>query len=59
MSQIDELAPDLSVNEWVQGQPSNKSEQKEKKIVVKVFQVNCPGCLSIAFPDIINIYKKF
>ena len=59
MPQIDEFAPDLSVAEWVQGEPSNISAQKGRIVVIKVFQVNCPGCFSVGFPEIIKSYKKY
>ena len=59
MHQSDELAPDLQIEEWVQGEPSNISEQKGKIVVIKVFQINCPGCFSLGFPDIIKSYKKY
>ena len=59
MPQIDELAPDLRVAEWLQGEPSNISEQKRKVVIIKVFQVNCPGCFSLGFPEIIESYAKY
>jgi hypothetical protein len=59
MSQINELAPDLEVTEWVQGEPSNISLQKGKVIIVKVFQVNCPGCFSAGFPEILDATQIF
>ena len=59
MPQINELAPDLEVSEWVQGEPSNISLQKGKVIIVKVFQVNCPGCFSAGFPEILDAQQKF
>jgi hypothetical protein len=59
MPQINELAPDLDVSEWVQGEPSNFSQQKGKIIIVKVFQVNCPGCFSAGFPEILDARQKF
>ena len=59
MPQINELAQDLEVAEWVQGEPSNISRQKGKIIIVKVFQVNCPGCFSVGFPEILDALKKF
>ena len=43
MPQINEPAPDLDIAEWVQGKPSNISQEKGKNIAIKVFQVNCPG----------------
>lgn len=59
MPQISELAPDLNIAEWVQGEPSNISMERGKIIVIKVFQVNCPGCFSVGFPEILESYKKF
>ena len=59
MPQINELAPDLEVAEWVQGQPSNISRQKGKIVIVTVFQVNCPGCFSVGFPEILEALQKF
>jgi hypothetical protein len=59
MPQINELAPDLEVMEWVQGEPSNISLQKGKVIIVIVFQVNCPGCFSTGFPETLDALKKF
>jgi hypothetical protein len=59
MSKINELAPDLEVTKWVQGEPSNISLQKGKIIIVKVFQVNCPGCFSAGFPEILDAQQKF
>ena len=59
MPQIDQLAPDLNIAEWAQGEPSNISEQRGKIVVIKVFQVNCPGCFSVGFPEIIESYKKY
>ena len=58
MPQIDGIAPDLDIAEWVQGEPSNIREQKGKLLVIKVFQVNCPGCFSLGFPEIIKLYNK-
>jgi hypothetical protein len=59
MPQINELAPDLEVSKWVQGEPSNICLQKGKVIIVKVFQVNCPGCFSAGFPEILDALQKF
>ena len=59
MQKINEVAPDLDVAEWVQGEASNISQQKGKIIIVNVFQVNCPGCFSASFPEIIDALQKF
>lgn len=59
MPQINELAPDLNVAEWVQGKATNISKERGKIIIIKVFQVNCPGCFSVGFPEILESYKKY
>jgi hypothetical protein len=59
IAQINELAPDLEVAEWIQGEPSNICLQKGKVIIVKVFQVNCPGCFTAGFPEILDALQKF
>ncbi len=59
MPQINEPAPDLCIAEWVQGEASNVSQEKGNNIVIKVFQVNCPGCFSAGFPEILDSCKKF
>jgi len=59
MSLINEFAPDLDIAEWVQGKPSNICQEKGKNIVIKVFQVNCPGCFISGFPEFLESYRKF
>ncbi len=59
MSQVNEKAPELMVESWVQGDPTTIAEEKGKVILVEVFQVNCPGCFIHAFPEVIDIYNKY
>lgn len=56
---IGQKAPNLGVSEWVQGAPTNIDKEKDKIILVEVFQVNCPGCFMYALPEAINIYNKY
>ena len=56
---IGEKAPDLKLGEWVQGMPSNFTQEKDRIVLVEVFQVNCPGCFLYGIPEAINIYNKF
>lgn len=58
-AKIGEKAPNLRISEWVQGLPSNIDKEKDKVILVEVFQVNCPGCFLYGIPEAINIYNKF
>ena len=56
---IGQKAPNLGVSEWVQGAPTNFDQEKDKIVLVEVFQVNCPGCFMHAIPEAINIYNKY
>jgi thiol-disulfide isomerase/thioredoxin len=56
---IGEKCPNLGVSEWVQGAPTNVDQEKDKIVVVEVFQVNCPGCFMHAIPEAIDIYNKY
>jgi len=58
-AKIGEKAPNLRISEWVQGLSSNIDKEKDKVILVEVFQVNCPGCFLYGIPEAINIYNKF
>jgi hypothetical protein len=59
MSKVNEKAPELVVDCWVQGQPSTIEKEKGKVILISAFQVNCPGCFIHGIPEIINIYNKY
>lgn len=59
MAQIGQKAPNLGVSKWVQGMPTNIDQEKDKIVVVEVFQVNCPGCFLYGIPEAINIYNKY
>jgi hypothetical protein len=59
MPRVDEKAPGLIVDSWVQGEPSTIAEQMGKVILIKVFQVNCPGCFIHGFPEVIELYNKY
>lgn len=56
---IGQKCPNLGVSEWIQGAPTNIDQEKDKIVVVEVFQVNCPGCFMHAIPEAIDIYNKY
>jgi thiol-disulfide isomerase/thioredoxin len=56
---IGQKSPNLEVSEWVQGAPTNLDQEKDKVVLVEVFQVNCPGCFMHAIPEAIEIYNKY
>jgi thiol-disulfide isomerase/thioredoxin len=59
MSRVNEKAPELTVDSWLQGEPSNIAQEKGKVVLIEVFQVNCPGCFMHGFPEVIEIYNKY
>ena len=56
---IGKKAPNFGVSEWVQGAPTNFDQEKDKIVVLEVFQVNCPGCFMHALPEAVSIYNKY
>ena len=56
---VGQKAPNFGVSEWVQGTPTNFDQEKDKIVLLEVFQVNCPGCFMHAIPEAINIYNKY
>jgi hypothetical protein len=59
MSLVDSPAIDLDIDEWVNGAATNISNELGKPILIKVFQVNCPGCFTHAIPEVLGIVDKF
>jgi hypothetical protein len=55
---IGQKAPSLGVSEWVQGAPTSLEEEKDKIVLVEVFQVNCPGCFMHAIPEAKHIRQS-
>ncbi|MYD71126.1 MAG: TlpA family protein disulfide reductase [Acidobacteria bacterium] len=52
-------APNLSVSEWVQGEPTNLDQHRGSVVLLEVFQVNCPGCFFTAIPEAIKVHDHF
>ncbi len=52
-------APNLQVSTWVQGKPTNITNEMGNVVLVEVFQVNCPGCFLYSIPETIDIYRKY
>ena len=59
MSQVNSKAIDLDVNEWLGGPPTNISNELGSPILIKVFQVNCPGCFTHGIPEVLEVREKF
>ncbi len=59
MPQVNSPALDLDVEEWMGGPANNISNELGKPILIKVFQVNCPGCFTHGFPEVLEVREKF
>ncbi|MFQ5449888.1 MAG: TlpA family protein disulfide reductase [Nitrospinaceae bacterium] len=59
MARVNEKAPDLIVDQWVQGKPSNIGQERGRVLLIEVIQVNCPGCFMAGIPETIGVYEKF
>lgn len=54
-----QLAPELQLETWVQGNASNIRDHLGKVILIEVFQVNCTGCFVHALPEAIRLHELF
>ena len=59
MTTAKELAPNLDVDEWVQGNPSNIDLERGRVVLIGTFQLNCPGCFLFSIPELITLYEEF
>ncbi len=59
MPLVDSPSVDLDIQEWVTGPATNISNELGRPILIKVFQVNCPGCFTHGIPEILDIRTKF
>lgn len=56
---IGKKAPLLAVSEWIQGEPVNFDQLRDRVVLVEVFQVNCPGCFLYALPEAVELHRKY
>ena len=56
---IGQPAPDLQLETWAQGTPSNINDHLGKVILIEMFQVNCTGCFVHALPEAIRLHDLF
>ncbi len=59
MPQVNSKAIDLDIEEWLGGPPTNISNELGRPILIKVFQVNCPGCFTHGIPETLEVREKF
>ena len=56
---IGQKAPEIDVSHWVQGMPTTIRQEKDRIVLIEVFQVNCPGCFLHGIPEAIDIYHRY
>ena len=59
MPQVNSKAIDLEIQEWLGGPSTNISNELGRPILIKVFQVNCPGCFTHGIPEVLVVRQKF
>ena len=59
MPQVNSKAIDLEIQEWLGGPSTNISNELGRPILIKVFQVNCPGCFTHGIPEVLEVRQKF
>lgn len=56
---IGQKAPNLRIAQWAQGEACNFDALDGRAALVKVFQVNCPGCFLHAFPEAADLHHRY
>jgi hypothetical protein len=59
MPQVNLKAIDLEIEEWLGGPSTNISNELGRPILIKVFQINCPGCFTHGIPEVLEVRQKF
>lgn len=59
MPQVNFPAIDLDIEEWLGGPSTNISNELGRPILIKVFQVNCPGCFTHGIPETLEVRSRF
>ena len=58
-AQLNQPAPELLVDQWVQCDPVSLADLKGQVVLVEVFQVNCPGCFLFGLPEVIRLHDLY
>ena len=59
IASIGKPAPQLSLSDWVQGNPTNLDQLLGQVVLIEVFQVNCPGCFLYSLPQVIDLHQRY
>ena len=52
-------APELAVDEWLQGTACTLHDLVGEVVLIEVFQVNCPGCFVHALPEAARLHDTY
>ncbi len=53
------LAPELDVSQWFNSAPLRLADLRGRVVVLEAFQMLCPGCVSHALPQALEIAQVF
>ncbi len=59
LAKIGDLAPELLLSDWVQGNPTQLHQLLGKVVLIEVFQVNCPGCFLYSLPQAVDLHQRY
>lgn len=62
MSTMDDLDPDVftfDVSEWMNSDPIDMADLRGRVVLVEVFQMLCPGCVSRGIPQAQRVQRAF
>lgn len=56
---IGQPAPELELDNWLQGEAMTLQQLRGQVVLILVFQVNCPGCFLHALPEVAQLHTKY
>jgi len=56
---LGQRAPDLHIDEWINGEPVSLDQLKGKVVIIDFFQLWCPGCNAFSIPLLKHWEEEF
>ncbi len=53
------MAPELDVDEWLNSEPLTLEGLRGKVVLIEAFQMLCPGCVTTALPQVVEVRRAF
>ncbi|MGQ0625871.1 MAG: peroxiredoxin family protein [Sporichthyaceae bacterium] len=53
------LAPELEVSEWLNGPEQSLADLRGRVLLIKTFQMLCPGCVDYGLPQAQRVHQGF